>query len=477
MPIDPEYPAERIAFMLADADAPILLTQAALAERFAGVARRVVAVDRPRAIARSSAAAPAGRAGLDDLAYVIYTSGSTGQPKGAMNTHRAIVQPDPVDAGRLSADARAIASSRRRRSASTSRSGSSSGRSSFGAELVIAEPGGHRDSGVPRRRSSSTGESRRSTSCRRCSSCSWTTRARPSARACGASSAAARPCRRPLQDRFFRRLDAELHNLYGPTEAAVDVTCVGLRPEQRPALRADRQADRQHPDPHPRRRDATGAGRDRRASCTIGGVQVGRGYLNRPELTAERFIDDPFSELRDARLYRTGDLARWMPDGNIEFLGRADFQVKIRGFRVELGEIEAALEAIDGVRQAIVVARERSSGDLELVAYVSRSEGDATSDDDIRRRLLARLPGVHGPHDLRGDRAVPAEPEREGRPQGASRRRRGSGRSSARRTRRPVPPSSASSPPSGRTSSSWTRSASTIGSSSSAEPRCRRPAS
>ena len=92
----------------------------------------------------------------------------------------------------------------------------------------------------------------------------------------------------------------------------------------------------------------------------IGGAGVARGYLNRPELTAERFLPDPFAGAPDARMYRTGDLGRWLSDGNIEFLGRNDHQVKIRGFRIELGEIEARLEEHEGVRQAVVLAREDS---------------------------------------------------------------------------------------------------------------------
>ncbi len=122
----------------------------------------------------------------------------------------------------------------------------------------------------------------------------------------------------------------------------------------------------------------------------IGGVQVGRGYLGRPELTAERFVADPFRP--GGTLYRTGDLARYLPDGNIEFLGRSDFQVKIRGFRVELGEIEAALEEIEGVRQTVVVAHERADGDLELVAYVSHPQTEAMATEELRTRLAERLP-------------------------------------------------------------------------------------
>ncbi|MBS1213529.1 MAG: non-ribosomal peptide synthetase, partial [Proteobacteria bacterium] len=106
----------------------------------------------------------------------------------------------------------------------------------------------------------------------------------------------------------------------------------------------------------------------------IGGVSVGRGYLNRPELTAEKFIPDPFATAPDARLYKTGDLARWRDDGTIEYLGRLDFQVKIRGFRIELGEIEQTLCQHPDVTESVVTTRCAPSGDLSLVGYVTGSE-------------------------------------------------------------------------------------------------------
>ena len=125
----------------------------------------------------------------------------------------------------------------------------------------------------------------------------------------------------------------------------------------------------------------------------VGGAGVARGYLNRPELTAERFITDPFSAEPEARLYKTGDLGRWLPDGNIEYLGRNDFQVKIRGFRIELGEIEARLAECAGVREAVVIAREDSPGEKRLVAYVVSREGvELQRGVALRNQLSTVLP-------------------------------------------------------------------------------------
>ncbi|MFN5455363.1 AMP-binding protein, partial [Bradyrhizobium sp.] len=153
-----------------------------------------------------------------------------------------------------------------------------------------------------------------------------------------------------LAARFLERLEGtELHNLYGPTEAAVDVTAWRCAKEAsdasvpigRPISNTQIYILDQHGDPVP-----IGVA----GEIHIGGVQVGRGYLNRPELTAERFVEDRFSGEAGARLYRTGDLGRWLEDGTIAYLGRNDFQVKIRGFRIELGEIEARLSEHAGVR-------------------------------------------------------------------------------------------------------------------------------
>ncbi|MEQ1808231.1 MAG: amino acid adenylation domain-containing protein, partial [Burkholderiaceae bacterium] len=145
----------------------------------------------------------------------------------------------------------------------------------------------------------------------------------------------------------------------------------------------------------------------------IGGQGVGRGYLNRPEITAERFVPDPFAGHAAARMYRTGDLARYLPDGNIEFLGRNDFQIKIRGFRIELGEIEARLMQGDGVREAVVVAREGEGGEKRLVAYYTSQalDGQARPDSQaLRARLAAQLPEYMVPAAFVAMQALPLTP-------------------------------------------------------------------
>ena len=165
---------------------------------------------------------------------------------------------------------------------------------------------------------------------------------------------------------------AELHNLYGPTEAAVDVSNWQCHPDDERALVpigkpiANTQLHILDAQLQPLPPGVAG-------ELHIGGIQVARGYLNRPELNTERFIADPFSPDPQARLYKTGDLARWLPDGNIEYLGRNDFQVKIHGVRIELGEIEQQLRQCAGVEDAAILAKEDANGGKRLVAYVSRA--------------------------------------------------------------------------------------------------------
>jgi len=201
-----------------------------------------------------------------------------------------------------------------------------------------------------------------------------------------------------VQNHFFEKLPgAELHNLYGPAETAVQVTTWhcrrgderGIVPIGFPVANTQIYILDSHMQPVP-----VGIP----GELYIGGIQVGRGYLNLPELTAERFIPNPFSAVPGSRLYRTGDLARYLPGGEIEYLGRTDHQVKIRGFRVELGEIEAALKEQEYVSQVVVMIREDVPGEKRLVAYLIPEKKHRINIRELRQHLKDKLPGYMIPN-------------------------------------------------------------------------------
>jgi acyl-coenzyme A synthetase/AMP-(fatty) acid ligase len=196
---------------------------------------------------------------------------------------------------------------------------------------------------------------------------------------------------RPLQDRCLSRMSAGLYNLYGPTEAAVDVTYWECKKEDskasvpigKPIANTQIYILDEHLNPVP-----IGVA----GELHIGGVQVAKGYVNRPELTAERFIPDPFSRDSAGRLYKTGDWSRFRPDGNIEFIGRMDGQVKIHGLRIELDEITVALvEEVDFIQQAVTIISHEGA-DARLVAYVVLEKSAKLDESAIREGLLQRLP-------------------------------------------------------------------------------------
>ncbi|PYS88536.1 MAG: hypothetical protein DMF64_20235, partial [Acidobacteria bacterium] len=409
VPLDPDYPQERLAFMLADAEVPVLLTHSHQLPRLAIRPRHVVCVDQDWPdIARQSKTRPACKVCADNLAYVIYTSGSTGKPKGAMNTHAAIYNRLcwMQEAYQLTAADHVLQK--------TPFSFDVSVWEFFwplatGARLVLARPGGHRDSAylveLIRREQITTlhfvppmlqvfldeAGVETCTSLRRV-----------------ICSGEALP--RELQERFFARLNGpELHNLYGPTEAAVDVTAWACEPTDNhtsvPIGRPIANTQIYLLDEHYGLVPVGVSG-----ELYIGGVQLARGYHRRAELSAERFIPNPFGGTPGARLYRTGDLARYLPDGQIEYLGRLDHQVKIRGFRIELGEIEAVLAAHAGVREAVVLAREDTPGDKRLVAYLVLHEGQSPSNTELRNALKEQLPDYMIPAQFISLAALPLTP-------------------------------------------------------------------
>jgi amino acid adenylation domain-containing protein len=391
VPIDPDYPEERIGYMLEDAGLSVLLTQSRIVGRLPACAAKTLCLDDGwEQIAGEDPANLAKVATPANLAYMIYTSGSTGKPKGAMNTHRGICnrllwmqnQYHLTEADRILQK--------------TPASFDVSVWEFFwplltGARLVLAKPGGHQD---PAYLVDLITE-QRITVAHFVPSMLAIFLAEPSAERCVSlrhviCSGEALPFN--LQEQFFKLLPAQLHNLYGPTEAAVDVTHWTCRrddernivPIGRPVANTQIYILDKHMQPVP-----VGVSGD----LYIGGVQVGRGYHNRPDLTAEKFVSDSFSADPAARMYKTGDLCRWLWDGNVEYLGRSDFQVKVRGLRIELGEIEAALDRHEAVRQCVVVAREETPGDKILVAYVERPQaGPPPAVADLRAYLSGHLP-------------------------------------------------------------------------------------
>ncbi|MXN82708.1 amino acid adenylation domain-containing protein [Burkholderia sp. 4812] len=390
VPVDPDYPAERVRFMIDHAQLRWLLTQQHLLAALPDTDARVIAVDADALdLDAAPASNPAPALNGDNLAYMIYTSGSTGRPKGALNTHRAITNRILWMQHAYALDAGDAVLQK------TPFSFDVSVWEFFwplvtGARLVFARPGGQRETDYL----AELIERERITTIHFVPSMLRAFLDHPDLDAHCASlrrvvcSGEALP--RDLQQRFFERLDASLYNLYGPTEAAVDVTAWECRrddphrivPIGRPIANARVHIVDAQMQPAP-----IGVA----GELLIGGTPVGLGYHGEPELSAEKFIADPFSADPHARLYRTGDLARYRPDGNIEFLGRIDHQIKLRGLRIEPGEIEAALTSHPLVDAAVVALRGVDDG-ARLVAWLCASHPEAELIEAVRGHLRQRLP-------------------------------------------------------------------------------------
>src|SRR6266699_1812251 len=390
VPIDPEYPTERIAYILQNSKAAALVTTSALAERAAGFSGTLVRVDADRAAIEAESPARLARntigVGPGDLCYVIYTSGSTGRPKGVMIEHRSAchlvcaegrifrVQPaDRVYQGfslafdasveevwlAFHAGARLVAAT-----AQMAHAGPDLAR-------MLTEAGVTVLSCVP-------------------TLLAMMTEDLPTLRLLIFGG---EKCPDQLAERWARP-GRRLVNTYGPTEATVIATYTDLLPGKPvtigravPGYRVYLLDDGLRPVP---------AGE--MGEIWIGGVGVARGYVGLPGSTEARFLPDPFvaPEEGGARIYRTGDVGRVNAEGNIEFLGRADSQVKLRGFRVELAEIESVMMQADGVRAAACAVREDVPGVQQLVGYVVRSNGEV-DEDRLRSFLRNRLPSYMVP--------------------------------------------------------------------------------
>jgi amino acid adenylation domain-containing protein len=389
VPIDPGYPEDRIAYMLGDARAPVLLTDARLASRLPHGGATVIAVDADEALAASSAARPADVAiGPENLAYVIYTSGSTGRPKGVMIPHRAIVNHNRwfLRAYPFGPDRAVLQKTPVSFDASVWE---------FwvplmaGARLVMARPGGHREPAYLVEAVIANGV----TDLQLVPSMLEVLVEEPSLSRCVGLTrmfAGGEALSRALVDRFKARRAADVINLYGPTECTVEATSWiaeaaasgAMEPIGRPVDNVRLHVLDPGGEPLP-----IGVA----GELHIAGACVGRGYFGRPDLTAERFVPDPWAGDPAARMYKTGDLCRLRADGVLEYVGRVDHQIKLRGFRIELGEIEAVLSAEPAVREAVVLLREDAPGDPRLVAYVV-ARGERPSASQLKAALAAKLP-------------------------------------------------------------------------------------
>ena len=384
VPLDPSYPAERLRLTLDDAQVPVLLTQQSLSSSMPEHQAEVVCLDSDwTKIAAHNTANPRSGATPEDLVYVIFTSGSTGRPKGVQVPHRAVVNlmtfmaselrmgPDDVfpalasfafdmcipelylalvSGGRviigdkhLAANGEALAEVLR----------------STGATIVHATPttwnllleAGFTGKGLKR--------------------------------VIGAEALPRELCTRLLE------ADASLYNFYGPTETTVWSAFHHFRSPEEPIVVGCPLANTQiyildtHGQPVP-----IGVP----GEIHIAGDGVTCGYLNRPELTAEKFVRDPFSSQPNAKMYRTGDLGRFLADGRIAFDGRIDNQVKVRGYRIELGEIEAVLGKHPSVQECVVIAREDVPGDKRLVGYVVPVAGQSPNVTELRAWVKERVP-------------------------------------------------------------------------------------
>ncbi len=383
VPLDPDYPRDRLAFMLEDSQVRVLLTHSRFLAAFVAPAAKVVLVDE--ATPASVASAPEQRPGPTNLAYMIYTSGSTGRPKGASNRHAGIVNRLLWMQERYGLRADDVVLHK------TSFSFDVSVWEllwplTTGARLFLAQPGGQRDPAylidVIARRAVTIAHFVPSM-LRLFLAADGVGRAGSLRHLI--SSGEALPA--DLVGAFYAHLPAELHNLYGPTEAAIEVTHFTC---PRDWARATIPIGR--PVANTQIYILDGGGQPVPIGVPgelyIGGVQVGAGYHRRPELTSEKFVPDPFGGDPAKRLYKTGDLASFQADGTIEYRGRLDSQVKVNGFRIELGEIENVLRRQSNVRDAAVVVQTHATDDARLVAYVVADE--AVGSPDAWRGVLAR---------------------------------------------------------------------------------------
>ncbi|MEM7593941.1 MAG: amino acid adenylation domain-containing protein, partial [Cyanobacteria bacterium P01_A01_bin.83] len=406
VPLDPAYPPERLSYMISDADISVLVTQTKWDSQLPKHQAQIICLDSDwQKITFCSPENPNVQNKAENLAYVIYTSGSTGKPKGVMISHQALsnfTQTAIAEYGITDSD-------RLLQFASIN----------FDAAVEEIYPCLSRGATLVLRTEAMLADLK--TFFRFCEDLSLTVLDLPTAywhQLATELSSRRIPVPQSLRlviiggekvlpelvmswqehvIEFGKSNRLQLINTYGPTETTVSATAysvpcnissnIGEIPIGRPLAHLQTYILDQYQQVVP-----IGV----RGELHIGGESLAKGYLNRPELTAEKFISHPFNQESEARLYKTGDLARYLPDGNIEFIGRIDNQVKIRGFRIELGEIESVLAQHPDIRETVVIAREDIPGDKRLVAYII-SQQEQPHSNDLRSFLKELLPNYMVP--------------------------------------------------------------------------------
>ncbi len=391
IPLDPSYPTDRLAFMIADAELPILLSEQAQLAKLPQTSAHVVVLEADRVeIDQQSLDRVSSEVTADNVAYTIYTSGSTGNPKGVQVLHGAVVnflESMRQSPGLTAADTLL---------AVTTISFDIAVLELFlplsvGAKIVLVSREIATDGARLAQIIAASG-----TTCMQATPATWRLllatgwRGSPQLKIlCGGEAMT-----RQLADQLLVRCSS-LWNMYGPTETTIWSAVAQVKPGSDPISIGYPIANTQIYliDQHCQRKDdvlkQVEIGQP--GELHLGGDGLARGYLNRLEMTAERFIPDPFSPKRGARLYKTGDLARLLPDGSIQYIGRIDNQVKIRGYRIELGDIESAISQHPDVAAAAVAVREDNVGEQRLVAYVTPKLTDPTPSHEASKNADSPL--------------------------------------------------------------------------------------
>jgi amino acid adenylation domain-containing protein len=395
LPLDPAHPDKRLSFLLTDSAAAAVLTTPELRARLGGIAIETIEVPTGASSSRNRAIESLRP---NQVAYLLYTSGSTGKPKGVLVTHRGLFNALQGIGQKLAFTRHDVMPWW------TTITFDIAAVEVFlplisGGRVHIVPPDAARDAHELARllhEGSITAASATPATWQMLIDAGW--RGSSSFKILSGGEAMSRK----LADALLDRAQA-VWNCYGPTETAIYSTACRIQRESgpppigKPLPNTRVYVLDRHLQPVPIGTPG---------ELHIGGHGVARGYLNRPELTAERFIDDPFAETGE-RLYRTGDLVRWREDGQLEFRGRTDDQIKIRGFRVEPAEVEAALLALAGVRQAAAVVRERADDDRILIAYVSLDAGCTATPHDLKVELARVLPDYLTPSAIRVLESLP----------------------------------------------------------------------